>query len=801
MQAIDWAIVIGLLAILTAGAISTKRYTKSVSAFLAAERCGGKYLISVSNGMAQLGVITMVVWFQIHYDIGFTGFFWGLINEPAFIVMALTGWVVFRFRQTRALTLAQFFEIRYSRSLRVFSGIVAFLAGILNFGIFPSVGARFFISLCGLSETFCLPGSQFQISTFIAIMVFLLVVSVIFTFLGGQIAIMVTDFIQGTFTNVVFVLVILFLLITFTKTQLSDTLLTAETGKSLVNPFDIGKEENFNAIYFFIGVVTLFYGARSWQGTAGYYCSAKNAHEAKMAEIFGVWRWRVMLPIIFIAVAASTHVFLEHKSYETQAEPVHQQLKNRTTQYLNTLSDNSSKNVDKYIKRLSPETRDNLPDNPTQSDVSKLLAVSEGSKNLSKLGENLTQADDLSLLAGLPEDQANKLLELTELEEEQITPDILSNLEGIGTDDPQKAHHLAKLLKDKTDELKSQARIPMALGGILPIGLLGLFCASMLAAFISTHDTYLHSWGSMLVQDVILPFKKKDLEPQTHLWLLKLAILAVAIFIFIFSLKFEHAQRVVMYCNITATVFVGGAGAVIIGGLYWKKATTAGAWTAMVTGLTLSLLGTLITQAGPSAITSAQQKVFWTNITEKLAVINCDGIFWSTALELFETNAQVMTFWVYVICVSLYIIVSLITHKEDFNMDRMLHKGKYEIEGEEVASYSEANTVWEKLGISSDFERFDYVIAALTVAWPIVWIIIFVVLSLIQKNLSDGWWFEYWYYWTWGIFALCIIFTVWFMIGGFFDIKNLYKHLKTFKASKLDDGRVVDHHNVEDKTD
>ncbi len=749
MGTIDWVIVFGLLMALAAGAISTRRYTKSVSAFLAADRCGGKYLISVSNGMAQLGVITMVVWFQIHYDIGFTGFFWGLINEPAFIIMALTGWVVYRFRQTRALTLAQFFEIRYSRSFRVFSGLVAFLAGILNFGIFPSIGARFFISLCGLSETFCLPGLGWEISTFVSIMVFLLAISIAFTFMGGQIAIMVTDFIQGTFTNIVFVLVALFLLITFTKVQLSETLLAVEGGKSLVNPFDLGKEENFNAIYFLIGVVTMFYGARGWQGSAGYNCSAKNAHEAKMAEILGTWRWRVMLPVIFITVAASTHVFMKHNDYQKQAKVVHQRLELRASDNLKILAENS-------------------PD----------------------------EAGDLTLLAGLPGGTSERLLELAEMEAASVDPALLASLDGIGTRDPERAVQLAQLLKDKTEELKSQARIPMALGAMLPLGLLGLFCASMLAAFISTHDTYLHSWGSMFIQDVILPFRKKELSPKAHLWLLKLAILAVAVFIFFFSLYFEHAQRVVMYCNITATVFVGGAGAVIIGGLYWKKATTAGAWVAMVTGLTLSLLGTLVTQAGPSVVMAAQQEVFWINVTDVLAKIHCNEIFWKAALALFKTNAQVMTFWVYVVCVGLYIAVSLKTHKKDFNMDRMLHRGKYAVEGEEVTSYADAKTVWEKLGISSDFKGADYAIAAITVAWPILWMIIFTVLNLVHSKLSDGWWFEYWYHWTWVVFALCVLFTIWFTVGGFFDIKALYRHLRTQKENALDDGRVVGHHNL-----
>ena len=54
------------------------------------------------------------------------------------ILVAVSGWVIYRYRETRALTLAQFFEMRYNRKFRVFTGFIAFFAGLLNFGIFPT---------------------------------------------------------------------------------------------------------------------------------------------------------------------------------------------------------------------------------------------------------------------------------------------------------------------------------------------------------------------------------------------------------------------------------------------------------------------------------------------------------------------------------------------------------------------------------------------------------------------------------------------------------------------------------------
>ena len=184
MRLIDWAIVAGLICTLTCAALTTRKHSRSVAAFLAAERCGGRYLISLAFGMSQLGVITLVGFFEQNYDVGYTSIWWPLMEGPAWIIMGLSGWVIYRYRQTRAMTLAQFFEMRYSRNFRVFAGVVAYLSGIINFGIFPAISAHFFIALCGLPEH--LQVGVLTVSTFAALMLLLIGVALFFTFIGGQ---------------------------------------------------------------------------------------------------------------------------------------------------------------------------------------------------------------------------------------------------------------------------------------------------------------------------------------------------------------------------------------------------------------------------------------------------------------------------------------------------------------------------------------------------------------------------------------------------------------------------------------
>ena len=144
-----------------------------------------------------------------------------------------------------------------------------------------------------------------------------------------------------------------------------------------------------------------------------------------------------------------------------------------------------------------------------------------------------------------------------------------------------------------TDTLKSQMRAPIVLSEVLPAGLLGAFAALMLAAFISTHDTYLHSWGSIFIQDVLMPFREKPFSKDEHIRALRYSIFGVAIFIFIFSLVFDQNQEIALYFAVTFAIFAGGVGAVIIGGLYWDRGTTEGAWAAMIIGATIAVAGTI----------------------------------------------------------------------------------------------------------------------------------------------------------------------------------------------------------------
>src|SRR6478672_107303 len=168
MHWIDWILVLASLAVVLAFALYTRRFVKSVADFLAAGRCAGRYLLANARGEADSGLANTMAKFEQILVAGFVLNFWEKIQIPLLLLVAISGFVVYRFRETRALTLAQFLEERYSRRYRMFMGGLAFVSGILNYGVFPAVSARFFIYFLNLPQSVHLAG--FEVSTFALIM-------------------------------------------------------------------------------------------------------------------------------------------------------------------------------------------------------------------------------------------------------------------------------------------------------------------------------------------------------------------------------------------------------------------------------------------------------------------------------------------------------------------------------------------------------------------------------------------------------------------------------------------------------
>ena len=669
MHWVDWVIVASFMVGLAAVAIYVGRFNRSVAGFLAANRCAGRYLLSISQGIAGLGAISVIAHFEMFYKGGFSAGWWHMMIWPVWLLVSLSGWVAYRYRETRVMTMAQLFEIRYSRSFRVFCGIVAWVSGVINMGIFPAVTANFFIYFCGLPPTFFFLG--IEVSTFVTIMIVELSVAMLFTFWGGMIVVVITDFIQGVFSYLAFLIIMVVLFLNFDWNQVVTALKTAPENASLINPYKMGDIESFNLGYFLIVAVSAIYGWKAWQGKQGYNAAPKNAHEAKMTGIISIWR-ELILMLLLLMVPIFAFTLLNSKEYAGQAQIV-------------------------------------------QSKISSI------------------------------EDQ----------------------------------------------QLQEQMTVPLALTQILPVGLIGLFAAIMLAAAISTDDTYFHSWGTILVQDVILPFKKSGFTPKQHMWLLRASIALVGTIVFFFSYFFKQNDHIMMYLALAGAIYLGGAGAAIIGGLYWKRGSTAGAWGAMIVGGFLAC-GGLALQAA------------WPQVAPTFASWFPENQFLAAHPDKFPFDGVRINFFAIVCSITTYIGLSLWTwlvlHKPAFDLDRMLHRGQHAMEGEHNEGVTSPETGLKALLPGKEYKGMDRFLHISLTVWIVGWSLFFAGVTVyhLSWGTTDAWWVSFWPFYICLNFILGTVATVWFLIGGLSDLRYLIRALQTAHLNSLDDGRVVNHQSVVD---
>ncbi len=679
MHWLDWAILVGFATFVCLMGLGTRQYLKSVADFLSANRCAGKYMLGVADGIAGLGAITIIARFEMFYKAGFTAAWWEMMYLPVWMLIAVSGWIQYRYRQTRAMTMAQFFELRYSRSFRIYAGLMAFVAGTVNFGIFPAVGGRFFQYFCGL-PAYPVHVIGFEVDlVYGAIMFVLLGISVTLTLLGGQIAVMVTDFIQGTFCNVFFVVVSLYLLLHFSWGQIGEAAQTTLADASIVNPRKTADTDNFTVWYFLIATFGNFFTFMAWQGNQGYFSAAKTPHEAKMGRVVGNTRPIIQaLPLALLPICAYT--FLHHADFSTGAQAA----------------------------------RDALGTIPSE-------------------------------------------------------------------------------------QLQSQLTVTVAITQILPVGLIGAFAAAMFAAFVSTHDTYLHAWGSIFIQDIVMPIRAtlrgnaRPMDPRSHLLLLRVSVCGVAVFIFLFSLLFNQQQDIYMYFALTGTVYLGWAGAAIVGGLYWKRGNTGGAWSAAVVGVVLAVAGWYAT-------------FFWPNCTamaETLAPGSwASTLAWWPALGAKKCPADPQYLWggTMVVTSLVYIVGSLIWGRgRAANMDRLLHRGKYAklVKGEKAdVPLRGIRALMPPKGSSLA----DKMLFVASYGYTLMFFSVFIIgtIYVVRAEPSDAAWLGFWKVYCWVMLSLTGMLTVWFAIGGFRDFRSMFRLLRTTERDDRDDGTVVDGSNLDD---
>ncbi|HXY39190.1 MAG TPA: hypothetical protein VEQ10_05945 [Vicinamibacteria bacterium] len=131
--------------------------------------------------------------------------------------------------------------------------------------------------------------------------------------------------------------------------------------------------------------------------------------------------------------------------------------------------------------------------------------------------------------------------------------------------------------------------MPWMLAATLPTGLLGLVLAGMLAASVSTYAGYFLGWSAILAQDVVGPCVPGGLSDAARLRLTRLTVIGLALFVLAWSLVYKVPGPAFFYLQVTANLFMAPTLLTVVAGLYWRRASAAGAWLAFLLGALASL--------------------------------------------------------------------------------------------------------------------------------------------------------------------------------------------------------------------
>ncbi|MDD4180486.1 MAG: hypothetical protein PHE87_02550, partial [Victivallaceae bacterium] len=244
---------------------------------------------------------------------------------------------------------------------------------------------------------------------------------------------------------------------------------------------------------------------------------------------------------------------------------------------------------------------------------------------------------------------------------------------------------------------------------------------------------------------------------------------------------------------------------VILFGLYWRRGTTVGAFAALLSGSFIAVGGIICQQSWANYIypvlvntglSASVKRILW-QVSSPLHPL----VVWDATPDKFPINSQEIFFIAMMVAILLYVVLSLLTCREKFNMDRMLHRGIYHTEGKAIQKTP--FRINKLVGVTSQYTRGDRILAWSVFIWSFVYNCIICFVVVIIWNLFYPWpneWWAWYFYINSIVLAgvVGIVTTIWFTIGGTKDLHLLFKRLEGRTANVLDDGRVVGHVSLAD---
>jgi SSS family solute:Na+ symporter len=126
--------------------------------------------------------------------------------------------------------------------------------------------------------------------------------------------------------------------------------------------------------------------------------------------------------------------------------------------------------------------------------------------------------------------------------------------------------------------------MPLFLSKFLPIGMMGILIAAMLAADMSTDSSYMLTWGSVIYNDILAPFRRGPVDQRRGILWNRMIVACIGLYLFFFGLVYKIEGNVWDYLTQTGTVYLSSMSVLLIACCYWKRANNWGAIGAIILG-------------------------------------------------------------------------------------------------------------------------------------------------------------------------------------------------------------------------
>ncbi len=478
---IDWWIVAVYLVGVGILGVVVHRYIHNVSDYIVGGRGSRTALNTATFIGTGLGLVTIMYAAIDGFKMGFSFMILGLIGMMSGLILGSTGFVIKRLRGLNLMTIPEYHERRYNRGVRIFAGVVCAVAGIVNMGLFPKMGATFITYATGMgrnevvaaaeggnagasddaardAEAAAAAKQKFTVNVITSLLIVLVLV---YTVMGGMVSVIVTDYMQFVILSIGLGLGLYF---------------------CLVHP-DLGWEN-------MVGALGEHRGERAFN----------PFHK----DSYG-WVWAIWMAIHFFAAAIC----------------------------------------------WAPEASRSLTAKDTRTAKRTFLAGAPG---------QFIRLAIPALLAIAAFCMVSKSVEMT-------------------------AHFFPEGLNK--DPAHAGQALPLLLGKIVPSGLLGLLVAGLMAAFMSTHDSYLLCWSSVIVRDIIEPITRYfglELSDSQQIKYTRISIVCIGVFLLAWGIWYPLPASVWNYMAVTGSIYLCGTIVVLVGGMYWRRASSAGAIAALAGG-------------------------------------------------------------------------------------------------------------------------------------------------------------------------------------------------------------------------